>query len=64
MAAVDMRAEVYAYIRDHQPTPLELLMNFRSAVAYQLLQDFLREMLETGAIQFGSDRRLRVPRSV
>jgi len=64
MAAVDMREDVYAEIRDHQPSPMELLTKFRGSIGYRLLQDILRQMLESGDIQLGSDRRLRVCRSV
>ena len=64
MAAVDMREDVYAEIRDHQPSPMELLIKFRGSIGYRLLQDILRQMLESGDIQLGSDRRLRVCRSV
>lgn len=63
MAAVDVRDDVYTEIRDHQPTPMELLVRFRGSVRYQLLQDILRAMLENGEIQLGSDQHLRIRRS-
>ncbi len=63
VATVDVRDDVYSEIRDHQPTPMELLVRFRGTIGYQLLQDILRSMLENGEIQLGSDQRLRIRRS-
>ncbi len=62
MAVADAKGEVYTEIRDREPTPMELLRKFHRQITYQLLQDVLREMLENGEIQLGSDRHLRVRR--
>lgn len=47
-------------IREQEPKPTQLLALLSSQVSYGKIQDILSELLESGTVELGSDRRLRM----
>jgi hypothetical protein len=55
------KESVLDIVRTQSPRPTELLELLQVKLSYREVQDTLALLLDTGEIEMGADRRLRVP---
>jgi hypothetical protein len=58
--AGDPQARVLQLISSKSPRPTELLQLLKEELSYREIQDAVRALLDSGYIELGSDRQLRV----
>jgi hypothetical protein len=60
-ASPQAKDTILEIVRKQSPRPTELLELLQATLSYREVQDTLALLLDTGEIEMGSDRRLRVP---
>ena len=62
VANAEIQRRLVQVVGEKNPRPTQLLELLKQEdVSYQQIQDALSELLNSGAIQLGSDRRLSIP---